>query len=515
MQHLSKQFLRDNLPGLSLGIFGIVCLALTSAVYLGQRTSSNFVLASGPAVDGPAIDHLEQLNKTYEQVADAVLPAVVNIQTTQVVHASQSPFPNPMWRQFFGNNPDFAVPQEQREHDLGTGVIVSPDGYIVTNDHVVFWGKAKDIEVMLSDQRTFKARIVGSDRSSDLAVLKIDAGNLPVARWGNSNDLHVGDIVMAFGNPFGVSYQLGGGMTMTRGTVSALGRAGVEQNNFNHYIQTDAAINPGNSGGPLVNVRGQVVGINTAILSGETGPGGGGSFLGIGFAIPSNTVKHVMEDLVKTGKVSRGYLGAYVQSLSPGLAKEFEVPDTSGALVQNVESGGPAAKAGIKDGDVVRKFNGQPVSDAASLTSQVTESNPGTEVALDVLRNGKPMSVKVTLGERPADGSNAPGESSETSEGLLGGISVQNLTPGLRNQLGVPSSVAGVAVAEVDPNSPAGEYLEQGDVIESINRQPVHNVEDFNRLAGGAKGQVLLRVNRQGVGMFLVISSEGNGEGDQ
>ena len=239
MQHLSKRFLRNNFLGLSLALIGIVCLALTSAVYFGQRPSSNFILAAGQAVDGPAIDHLEQLNKAYEQVADAVLPTVVNIRTTQVVQASQSPFSsNPMWRQFFGNNPGLALPQEQREHDLGTGVIVSPDGYIITNDHVVFWGKAKDIEVMLSDRRTFKARIVGSDKSSDLAVLKIDAGNLPVAKWGNSGDLRVGDIVMAFGNPFGLNF------TLTRGSVSALGRAAVEEDNFDHYIQTDAAINP-------------------------------------------------------------------------------------------------------------------------------------------------------------------------------------------------------------------------------------------------------------------------------
>ncbi|HEX5413589.1 MAG TPA: Do family serine endopeptidase [Terriglobia bacterium] len=505
MQHLSKQFLRDNVLGLSLALIGVVCLALTSAVYFGQRPSSNFVLAAGQTVDGPGIDHLEQLNKAYEQVADAVLPAVVNIRTTQLVHASQSPFSsNPMWRQFFGNDPRLGVPHQQREHDLGTGVIVSPDGYIITNDHVVFWGKAKDIEVMLSDRRTFKARIVGSDKSSDLAVLKIDAGNLPVAKWGNSRDLRVGDIVMAFGNPYGLNF------TVTRGAVSALGRSGVDQDNLDSYIQTDAAINPGNSGGPLVNIRGQVVGINTAILSGDTGPGGEGGFLGIGFAIPSNSVRHVTEDLIKTGKVSRGYLGAYVQSLSADLAKEFSIPDTSGALIQNVESGGPAAKAGIKNGDVVRKFNRQPVSDAGSLISQVTESNPGTEVTLDVLRNGKPASVQVTLGERPVNSSNAPGESPETSQGVLGSISVQNLTPALRDQLGVPSSVAGVAITEVDPNSPAAEYLQEGDVIESVNRQPVRNVEDFNRLAAGVKGHVLLRVNRQGTGMFLIISSDGD-----
>jgi Do/DeqQ family serine protease len=505
MQHFSQQFLRNNFLGLSLAIAGVACLALTSAVYLGQRPSSNFVLAAGQAVDGPGINRLAELNEAYEQVANAVLPAVVNIRTMQVVHAQQSPFfSNPMWRQFFGNHPGLVVPQEQREHDLGTGVIVSPDGYIVTNDHVVFWGKAKDIEVMLSDRRTFKAKIVGSDRSSDLAVLKIDAGNLPVSRWGNSGDLRVGDTVMAFGNPFGLNF------TVTRGAVSALGRSGLMQDNFDHYIQTDAAINPGNSGGPLVNVGGQVVGINTMIVPGS-GQSGEAGFLGIGFAIPSNTVRHVMEDLVRTGKVSRGYLGAYIQSLNPGLAKEFDVPDTSGALVQSVTPGGPAAKAGIQNGDVIRKFNGQAVADGDSLTSQVTETNPGTAITLDVLRNGKPASVKVTLGERPANESNASAESNEATGGVLGGVSVQNLTPALRNQLGVPEKVEGVAVSQVDPNSPAAAYLQQGDVIESINRQPVRNVEDFNRLAGAAKGQVLLRVNRQGVGVFLVISSDGDG----
>jgi Do/DeqQ family serine protease len=505
MRHFSKQILHNKFSGKRLAILSLACLALAAAVYLGQRRSSDLVLAAGQGVDGPGINQLAQLNKAYERVAQAVLPSVVNIRTTQVIHASQSPFfSNPMWRRFFGDVPGPAVPQEQREHDLGTGVIVSPEGYIVTNDHVVFWGKAKDVEVMLSDRRTFKARIVGSDKSSDLAVLKIDASNLPVAKWGNSNDLHVGDIVMAFGNPFGLNF------TLTRGAVSAIGRSGVERNNFDNYIQTDAAINPGNSGGPLVNVKGQVVGINTAILSGNTGPGGEGSFLGIGFAIPSNTVRHVMEDLVNTGKVSRGYLGAYVQSLSPALAKEFDVPDASGALVQNVDSGGPAAKAGMKNGDVIRKFNGQGVADAGTLISLVTETNPGTTVTLDVIRNGKPLSVKVTLGERPADEGNATGETPQGSGSLLAGITVQNLTPSLRDQLGVPANVNGVVVSGVDPNSAAAEYLQQGDVIESINRHPVRNVEDFNHLAGSAKGQVLLRVNRQGVGMYLAISSDGD-----
>ena len=504
MRNLSKRFFRNHYLGVSLAILSVACLALTSAVFLGKPPSPGFTFANGPALTGPGISRLEQMNKAYEQIANAVLPAVVNIRTTQVTSVQQSPlFSNPMWQRFFGNLPGPEGPQRQKEQALGTGVIISPQGYIVTNDHVVFWGKAKDIEVMLSDRRTFKATIVGSDKSSDIAVLKINATNLPVARWGNSEDLHVGDIVMAFGNPFGLNF------TVTRGAVSALGRSGVEENNFDNYIQTDAAINPGNSGGPLVNVEGQVVGINTAILSGNTGPGGQGSFLGIGFAIPSKTVRHVTEDLIRTGKVTRGYLGAYVQDLSPALAKEFGVPDTSGALVQNVEAGGPAAKAGIKNGDVVRKFNGQAVEDAGSLISLVTETNPGTSVTFDLIRNGKPVTVKVTLGQRPANIGKASGETQAPSGSVLGGVSVQNLTPALRNQLGVPDNVAGVVVSDVDQNSPAAQSLQQGDVIESINRQPVHNVADFNRLAGEAKGRVLLRINRQGMGLYIVISSDG------
>ena len=505
MHLFRKQFFRNHLFGVSLAVISMACLALTSVVSFSQRTQPKLVLATGQAVDGPGINRLEQLDKAYEQITNAVLPAVVNIRTTQVIRASQSPFfSNPMLRQFFGNFQGPEVPQQQSEHALGTGVIVSKNGYIVTNDHVVFWGKAKDIKVMLSDRRTFKARIVGSDKSSDIAVLKIDASNLPVAKWGNSSDLHVGDIVMAFGNPFGLNF------TVTRGAVSAIGRSGVERHNFDNYIQTDAAINPGNSGGPLVNVKGQVVGINTAILSGNSGPGGQGGFLGIGFAIPSNIVRHVMEDLVNTGKVSRGYLGAYVQSLSPALAKEFDVPNASGALVQNVEPGGPAAKAGIKNGDVIRKFNGQAVDGAGNLISMVTETDPGTTVTLGLIRNGKPISVKVTLSQRPAEIANASGKTQGPSGSLLSGVSVQNLTASLRNQLGIPQNVNGVVVRGVAQNSPAATSLQQGDVIESIDRHPVRNVEDFNRLAGEAKGQVLLRVNRQGMGMYLVISSGGN-----
>ncbi|HEX5412056.1 MAG TPA: DegQ family serine endoprotease [Terriglobia bacterium] len=512
MPRFSKQFLRENFLGLSLTLVGVVCLVLASVMYLGHRSFANIALADGEALDGPEINQLEQLNKAYERIAQAVTPAVVYISTTQVMKVQQSPFfSDPFFRRFFGNMPG-TVPQKQVLHALGSGVIVSPQGYIVTNNHVI--EHASDIEVMLSDKRNFKAKVIGTDKETDIAIIKIEADKLPVASFGDSQGLKVGDIVMAFGNPFGQNF------SVTRGAVSALGRSGIEgrggQNALENFIQTDAAINPGNSGGPLVNVRGQVVGINTAILSGNSGPGGEGSFIGIGFAIPSNTVKYVMEDLIKTGKVTRGYLGVLVGNVTPDFAKEFNVPDTSGAFVQNVEPDGPAGKAGIQNGDVIRKFNGRNVPDNGALTAMVTQTNPGATVTLSILRNGTPMDLKVTLGERPANAGAAPSQGQAPSGSALEGVSVQNLTPSMRDQLGVPANTSGVVVSDIDQNSPAAEYLQQGDVIESINRQPVRNVNDFNRLAGEAKGKVLLRVVHQGQGYFVVISpGPGEGEGGE
>jgi Do/DeqQ family serine protease len=428
----------------------------------------------------------------------------VAIQSTQVTKVQQSPFmTDPFFRQFFGNIfPQ--VPRTQREHALGSGVIVSPDGYIVTNNHVI--AKATEISVTLSDKRTFKGKVVGADPSTDVAVIKIDGTALPTAPFGNSDDLKVGDTVMAFGNPFGQYF------TVTRGSVSALGRSGMGIEGFENFIQTDAAINPGNSGGALVNVHGQVVGINTAILSGNSGPGGEGGSVGIGFAIPSNMAKHVMEDLVKTGKVSRGYLGVSVTDLREDLAKQFKVPDTAGALADDVTAGGPADKAGLKSGDVVRKLNGETIDDSGQLTAKITNLSPGTEVTLDILRDGQPLTLKVTLGERPSDLSTRVGGGGGVQQGTLRGIAVENITPSLRDQLGLPSNVTGVVISQIDPNSPAAQHgLQESDVIQGINRQPVRNVADFNRLAAEAKGQTLLRINRQGNGYFVVISPDQDG----
>ena len=508
MPRLDRKFLHDNLLGLSLTLIGLLCLTLSVMLSFDHHVFSRFALADGAGLDGPEIELLERQNRAYERIAQSVTPAIVNIRTTQVVKVQQSPLTmDPFFRQFFGNMlPQFGGPREQREHALGSGVIVNSGGYIVTNNHVI--QQASDIEVMLKDKRTFKGKVVGADPQTDVAVVKIEAADLPTAPLGDSTALHVGDTVMAFGNPFGLNF------TVTRGSVSALGRPAMGLDRLEDFIQTDAAINPGNSGGALVNVQGQVIGIPTFILSGNSGPGGEGSFLGIGFAIPSNTVKHVMEDLIKTGKVSRGYLGAEISILDENLAKQFKVPDTSGALVQNLTPGGPADKAGLKNGDVVRKFNGQTVEGSGELTAMVANSSPGSVASLDVLRDGKPMTLKVTLGERPANLPVTAGLGRAPSQGTLRGITVQNLTPALRNQFGLPAEVRGVVISEIDPNSPAGQAgLQPGDVIESINRQPVTGAADFNRLAAAAKGQTLLRVNRQGQGQFVVISpSSDNGD---
>lgn len=503
MRRINKQFLKENFFGLSMTLIGALCLALSAMLYMGHRNYAPFALADGAGLGGADINQLEELDKAYERIAQSVTPAVVAITSTHVVNVQASPFSSdPFFRQFFGNMPGFGVPQQQRAQALGSGVIVSADGYILTNNHVI--AKARDIQVTLSDKRVFKGKVVGADPQTDIAVVKIDATDLPTAPLGDSSDLHVGDTVMAFGNPFEQLF------TVTRGTVSALGRSLYDPHKFQDFIQTDAAINPGNSGGPLVNVRGQVVGINTAILSGNSGPEGEGSFMGIGFAIPVNMARHVMNDLIKTGKVARGYLGARIQSLSAGMAKQFNVPDTAGAIIQDLTPGGPAEKAGLKDGDIIRKFNGQTVGGSSELTAMVTNTNPGSVATLEILRDGHPMTVKVPLGERPTNLAASAQNSNvgqAPSGGTLAGITVQTLTPDIRQQLGVSAGVTGVVISDIDPNSPAAQAgLGQGDVIESINRQPVRNVEDFNRLAASAKGEVLLRVNHQGEGEFIVIT---------
>ena len=507
MSPATKRLLRENTLGISFTLIGLLCAAAATVSYV-ERGSSHpaFAMAGGKALASPAISELQTLNRAYEQIAQATTPAIVSIQSTQIVKTQTSPFfSDPLFRQFFGNQ--LQIPREEREHALGSGVLVSPDGYILTNNHVV--RHAASIKVMLSDMRTFNAKIVGADPQTDVAVVKINGRELPIAALGNSSSLRVGDIVMAFGNPFGLNF------TMTRGAVSGLNRTEGGIEDIQNFIQTDAPINPGNSGGALVNVEGQVIGINTAILSGDNGFDGEGGSIGIGFAIPINMAKHVMDDLIKTGKVSRGYLGAEIRTMDDSLAHAFHVPDTSGALVEDVTPGGPAAKAGLENGDVVREFNGQAVTDSGQLVAMVTDTNPGQVATLEILRNGKPHTLEVTLGERPTSLGVRANLGQPPSQGSLRGISVQNLTPDLRQQFGLPADLRGVVISNLDPASPAAQAgLQQGDVIESIDHQQVRSVADFERLAGQAKGDTLLRINRQGNGMFVVVSPSTNGGDD-
>jgi serine protease Do len=501
MQTRSPKTVRSVLLGASawLGTAAVVVAVVLAVV--SQSPSRSVAFAAGPGLEGDDINVLAAQNRAFERIAQSVTPAIVNIQTTQVIKVQQSPFfQDPFFHQFFGDMfGPYNIPREQREHALGSGVIVSPDGTIVTNNHVI--AKATEIQVMMSDKRVFKAKVVGTDPDTDVAVIKINAKDLPTVTWGDSSTLHVGDTVMAFGNPFGLNF------TVTRGIVSAVGRAGLGIESFEDFIQTDAAINPGNSGGALVDIHGRLIGINTAIVSGSAGMGGAAGSNGIGLAIPANIVHHAMESLIKTGKVERGYLGITVGDLTEKLAKQFGVPDVAGAVVEDVTPGSPADKAGAKAGDIIRTLDGKSVESKDRLIAEVASRDPGTKVRLGVMRNGKEMTLEVTLGTRPTNLQVVGGRANAPSGSTLEGITVQDLNPQLRQQLNLEPDTQGVVISRIDPNSAGAQGgLQTGDVIQAIDRHAVHNANDFERLAAGAKGEVLLRIVRQGSGAFVVIS---------
>jgi serine protease Do len=447
---------------------------------------------------GPA-----NLSEGFSSVVEPLLPAVVNISTSKVVKApqggGQSPFEDdPFFRQFFGNpnGGQGQQPREQREHSLGSGVIVSADGYILTNNHVV--DGATDIEVSLKDKSQFKAKVVGTDPRTDVAVLKIAATGLSSVTIGSSAKMRVGDIVLAIGDPFGI------GETVTMGIVSATGRRSLDiegPGGYEDFIQTDASINPGNSGGALVNTRGELIGINTAIIS-----NGGGGNQGIGFAVPIDMARRIMEQLVSTGKVSRGYLGVSIQEVTPQLQKAFGLPSAAGALIGDVTPDSPGAKAGLQKGDVITAINGQAVADYTDLRLRISQTTPGTALKLDVYRGGQKREVPVTLAEFPekAEAAAAP----EAGQNPMDGVQVEALTPDIADQLSLPGGTRGVVVTQVDPDSAAGDAgLQRGDVIQEVNHKPVGNPEQF-RAAIRAAGdqQLLLLVNRAGVTSFAVIS---------
>src|SRR6202167_3859058 len=426
-------------------------------------------------------------------VLKPALPAVVNIQTSKVVKSKSSqmmPFFNdPMFRQFFGDQggQGQSEPQTEREHSLGSGVIVTSDGTIVTNNHVI--EGATDIKVDLADKREFQAKLIGTDPKTDIAVLKIEATGLPTLAIGDSSKLQVGDVIFAIGDPFGV------GETATMGIISATQRGGLGIENYEDFIQTDAPINPGNSGGAMIDLHGDLIGINTAILS-----GGGGGNQGVGFAIPINMARSVMDQIVGHGKVVRGYLGLFPQDVTPALARQFGLNRPGGALVSGLKPDAPAAPDRLKKGDVILELNGQPVESANDLQLRVSQSAPGTAVKLAYSRDGKVEHDNVTLGELPPDKLAEDNSGPSENSGGLEGVNVEELTPDTLQQLQLPSGTRGVVVTNVDPSSAAAAAgLDRGDVIQEVNHKPVHNIAEYKQaVAAAGKQPVLLLVNLQG-----------------
>jgi serine protease Do len=463
-------------------------------------------------LDVDSVSSLISLDKAMETLAARVTPAVVNVTVTSRAkqEASGKEMPDDM-QQFFGQNgpfgqffgpnmgPNMRQRQPQIEHGMGSGVVISPDGYIVTNNHVV--DGAVDIRVTTSNRHIMKAKLIGTDPLTDLAVLKVDATDMPSAPWGDSKQVRPGQTVLAFGNPYGFNF------TVTRGIVSALNRANpdpTDRSKPGQFIQTDAAINPGNSGGPLVDARGEVVGINTFLISPS------GTFSGMGFAIPAQIVRPTVETLIRDGKVSHGHIGIGISDVTPENAKFFDDTNASGAVVTQVDPDSPGGKAGLQIGDVITEIDGQKVTDSGELQVVVGQKQPGSKINLTVLREGKSMKIPVTLealGSRNAESS----ANSGTGQGKARwGIGLGNLTPEMRDQLQAPSSIHGAVIEQVQPGSSADNAgLQQGDIILEVNRHKVQSASEVQQaLANVPKGQdALILVWSNGGNTFRVLHS--------
>jgi serine protease Do len=467
---------------------------------LGLAHTAEKSLSSNPPATLKLADPSEGPSKSsYAPLVKEVLPSVVNISSSKVVHnrmSSEEGMPmDPFFRQFFGQDGNegghFNAPRDSREKALGSGVVVSPEGYILTNNHVV--DGATDVQVVLSDKREFKARIVGTDPKTDVAVLKIDAKNLTPITIGDSSKVQVGDVALAIGNPFGV------GQTVTKGIISATGRGNLGIEAYEDFLQTDAPINPGNSGGALINDRGELVGLNTAIIS----HGSGGS-QGIGFAVPANLARNVMDQVLKNGHVIRAYLGIYPQDVTPAMAKAFGEKDSQGIVVGDVSANSPAQKAGIQRGDIILQINGKPVTDSNQLRMSVSMMQPDSDLKLRILRNGTERDETVKLAEMPTETAKVESNDQEGGSKALEGVEVSNLNANIAHELNIPSSTKGVVVTDIDPASKmADSGLQKGDVIQEVNHQAVTNVSEFQNAIRKSGSEPLLLVNRDGRTLFV------------
>ncbi len=481
----------------------ILTVTIAAALFIGGMTAGNILSGwgdlsvGGPVLAGPAITD-EQDDSTLPNAIEKVIPAVVYIQSKRIVKQEvRSPLSdNPLFRDFFDDLlRRYNVPREREQQYLGSGVIISTDGYILTNNHLV--QDAEEVEVLLPDKRKFDAEVVGTDPRSDVAVLKIDGKDLPAVPKGKSSDLRLGQTVLAIGYPYAV------GQTVTRGIVSALGRS-LGLVNYEDFIQTDAAINPGNSGGALININGELVGINTAIYSRS------GGNQGIGFAIPIELAGRIMDSLVEHGRVVRGYVGVVPQDLDPEMSEFFDLKDTGGVLISTVAEDSPAEKAGFKQGDVVILFDGKKIEDSNEFRRLAAEKEPGSKIDVVVLRDGKKKTLTVTLAERPDSGVAEREDHIDDKSPLFLGVGLENLTNEYRDALNLPPDVKGVVITDIDPSAPAGKAgLSRGDVIVQLNRVMVKDLSEFRDVVKKSRDdKALLLVYRGGGYQYVLIRAK-------